>query len=164
MKKITLLIFPIILLIFLSSCSGYKPIFNSTNLQFTINDHLLEGDKILAKNIYSKLYNLSKAQNNNANVKNLNFYINVLKNTDTTSKDSAGKILEYKVTLDIEIKVTDALNDAEIINEIFISSTTYKTQTQHSETIKLENKSIENLINSTFQKLLIKLTTMLQSK
>ena len=162
MKKITYLACSIILLIFLSSCKGYKPIFSSTNLQFTINDYLLEGNKKLANNIYSKLYNLSKSKKNNQNAKNLNFYISVLKDKDATSKDSAGKILEYKITLNIQIKVTDALSSAEIVNENFISSTSYKPQEQHSETIKLENKSMDNLINTIFQKLLIKLSKILE--
>ena len=45
----------------------------------------------------------------------------------------------------------------EILNESFVFSSSYKVQNQHSETIKLENRSIENLINETYQDLLVKL-------
>ena len=164
MKKKIHLIFSIILLIFLSSCAGYKPIFNSTNLQFNINDYLLEGNKQLANNFYSKLYNLSKTQKNNQSVKNLDFHISVLENKEATTKNTAGKILEYKITLNIEIKITDAVSDVEILNENFTSSTTYKTRDAHSETIIFENKSIDNLINTTYQKLLIKLSEIIVAK
>ena len=37
-------------------------------------------------------------------------------------------------------------------------TSSYKVQDQHSETVKLENQTIENLINTTCQDLLIKLS------
>ena len=37
-------------------------------------------------------------------------------------------------------------------------STTYKVQDQHFDTVKLENKSIEDLINRMYEDLLINLT------
>ena len=43
------------------------------------------------------------------------------------------------------------------LNETFVFSSTYTVQDQYSETIKLENKSLENLINETYEDLLIKL-------
>jgi hypothetical protein len=46
----------------------------------------------------------------------------------------------------------------EILNESFALSTTYKVQSQFSETIKLENQSTENLINNTYENLLLKLS------
>ena len=45
----------------------------------------------------------------------------------------------------------------QILNETFVFSSTYTVQDQYSETIKLENKSLENLINETYEDLLIKL-------
>ena len=50
MKKIANLIFIILFLIFISGCSGYKPIFASKNLQFQISDYSIEGNKILGNN------------------------------------------------------------------------------------------------------------------
>ena len=46
----------------------------------------------------------------------------------------------------------------EILNENFDFSSVYKAQDQYSETIKLENRAIENLINKIYQDLLIKLS------
>ena len=48
--------------------------------------------------------------------------------------------------------------------KILLSSSSYKVQDQHSETIKLENRTIENLINKTYQDLLIKLSENILSK
>ena len=151
MKKIAYLTLLIILSISIKSCSGYKPIFSTSNLNFNIQSYSIEGNRRLGNNIYSKLHNLSKAQKNKENLKNIDLYINVLDSKESTSKDTAGKILEYKISIRVEIK----------INEIFTSSTSYKTQSEYSQTLKLEEKSLDNLLNSTYQKVLIKLSNVL---
>ena len=129
MKKITYLIFSFVLLILINGCAGYEPIFGSKKLQFRIADHSIEGSKILGN-----------------------------KDKNATSKDSSGKILEYKITLNIKVKVTDFVTNDKILNHTFISSLTYDVQNQYSDTVKLENTSIENLIDKTHQELLVKLS------
>ena len=158
MKKITTLPFLFAILICIYACADYKPIFGSANLQFEIADYSVEGDKKLGNKIYSKLYNLSKRQKNSQNIRAIKILINATKNKNTTSKDSAGKILEYKIELNVSIKINDFLTNNMIIDQTFISSTNYKAQDQYFETIKLENASIENLINNLYQKLLIELS------
>ena len=59
MKKIIYLLIPLILLIYINACSGYKPIFGSSNIsniQFKIADYSIKGNKKLGNQIYSKLY------------------------------------------------------------------------------------------------------------
>ena len=46
----------------------------------------------------------------------------------------------------------------EILHENFSFSSVYKAQDQHSKTIKLENQTTQNLINKTYQDLVIKLS------
>ena len=164
MKKIAYPIFSLILLIFINGCTGYEPIFGSTNLQFKIADYKIDGNKTLGNKIYSKLYNASKSQKDNQNLRDVSLFINVSKAKDGTTKDSAGKILEYKITLNTEIKVTDFITNNNILNQTFISSVTYKIQNQYSDTINLENKSIENLIDKTYQEIIIKLSQNILSK
>ena len=100
----------------------------------------------------------SKNNKNNQDAKNIELFINVTKTKDSTSKDTSGKILEYKITLNVEVEIQDFITSDEILNQTFTSSTAYKVQSQYSDTIKLENKSIENLINKIYQELLIKLS------
>ena len=164
MRKIIYLILPIIILALVSECAGYKPIFEAKNLEFNINNYLMEGDKVVGKNIRNKLYNLSKSSQNKENLKNLDFIVDVVKNKNETSKDNAGQVLEYKITLLIKIEVIDTENGNKILNQKFSSSTSYKVQDEQSETIKLENRSLENLINYTYQKLLIRLTENILTK
>ena len=161
MKKVIYPIFSFILLLFINGCAGYEPIFGSTNLQFEIADYSIEGNKILGNKIYSKVYTLSKSNKDNQNLRNVNLVIKVSKDKNVTVKDSAGKILEYKITLNTDVKITDFVTKDKILDQIFISSLTYKVQNKYSDTVNLENKSIENLLNKTYQELVIRLAQIL---
>ena len=164
MKKITYSIFAFILLIFVNGCAGYEPIFSSTNLQFEIADYSIEGNKILGNKIYSKLYSLSKSKKDDQNLRRVDLVIKVSKDKNVTTKDSAGKILQYKITLNTDIKVTDFITKDKILNQIFISSSIYKVQNKYSDTVNLENQTIENLLNKTYQELAIKLSQNIITK
>ena len=159
MKKISHLLISLILLLNISACTGYKPIFSSSNIiEFKITNYSITGDKKLGNQIYSKLYNLSQTTRNTSEVKNIYILINVLKEKNATAKNSAGKILAYKINLSTTVIVENFTTGNQILNESFASSSSYKVQDQYSETIKLENRVIENLINKTYQDLLIKLS------
>ena len=157
MKKISYLFISFIILINIVACAGYEPIFGSTNLQFVIADYSIEGNKILGNKIYSKLYSLSKSKKDDQNLRRVDLVIKVLKDKNVTTKDSAGKILQYKITLNTDIKVTDFITKDKILNQIFVSSLTYKVQDKYSDTVDLENRSIEDLLNKTYQELVTRL-------
>ena len=158
MKKTIYFIFSFVLLILINECTGYKPIFGSSNLQFKIADYTIEGNKVLGKKIYAKLYGISQSSENDQNARSVDFFINVSKDKNASVKNSAGKILEYKITLNSEIKVKDFITDDQILNQTFTFSLTYNVQNQQSDTVKLENRSIETMIDKTYQELLIKLS------
>ena len=163
MKKIFYLTFLISLFIFVNDCTGYKPIFGSTSLQFEISNYDIEGDKILGNKLYSKLSNLSKSKKVNSDTKNLDLLVNVTKTKSATTKDSSGKNLEYKINLNTKIKITDFISGKRLLDQNFDSSSNYKTQDQYSDTIKLENQTIENLLNKTLQEILINLSRNISS-
>ena len=54
--------------------------------------------------------------------------------------------------------MNDYLTDKKILDENFTYSISYKVQDNYSETVNFENKSIDDLLNKTFQDLIIKLT------
>ena len=161
MKKISYLLISLIFLINISACTGYKPIFGSSNLKFKIVDYSISGDKRLGNQIYSRLYDFSKSTENVTGAKNIYILINVSQNKNATAKDSAGKILGYRINLSTTINIKDSITKNEILNDTFFFLSTYKIQEQFSETIKLENQIIEDLINTTYQDLLIKLSEKL---
>ena len=146
MKKITHLTISFILLI-------------SINLQFEISDYSIKGDKSLGKKIYSKLYNLSQSYKNNTAVKNVNILIEVSKDKTAKVKNSAGKILEYKISLNTNIEIKDYFTNNQILNHNFNYSSSYEIQDQFSDSLRLENKTIENILDKTYQDLLIEMTT-----
>ena len=158
MKKNTFTILLIVLLIFINGCSGYKPIFSSTNLEFNIANYLLEDNKTLGEKIYSKLKRASKLNGNNENVRKIDILIKASQNKKATAKDASGKILQYKISLNIDVKIKDYLTEDEILNETYSSSSTYKIQNQYSDTLKLEERSINQLVDKTYQQILIKLS------
>jgi hypothetical protein len=157
MKKINYFIFPFLLLILINNCTGYEPIFNTSNLKFRIDNYSIKGDKNLGQKLYSKLYAISQKKTDQ-DLENIDITINITKDKNPTSKNSAGKILSYKITLKTEIKINNYFDGNKILYETFISSDSYENQNQYSDTLKLENQSIDNLINNTFEKILIKLT------
>ena len=158
MKKISLILILIFVITNISACVGYKPIFSSSELQFRISDFKLEGDQRLDKQIYSKLYSLSKKTNSSRDLRNVFLEIRSSKEKNATAKNTAGKTLEYKISVNINIFIRDHISKEEIMNQKFSSSTSYKVQDQLSETKKLENKSIEDLIERIFQDILVKLS------
>ena len=158
MKKKNSIIIGFFLLIFITGCAGYKPIFKSKNLPLIISNYSIEGEKFLGNKIYLKLNNLLKANKNNKDLKKINIIIKVEKNKNIASKDGAGKVLEYRVSLNAKIEVENANNNNEIVNQNFEASVNYKAQNQYSDTISLEKKSIDDLLDRIYQDFLFKLT------
>ena len=163
MKKITYLIISIIFLTFINACAEYKPLY-TTNFQFKIADYSIHSNKKLGQQIYSKLDSLSKSNENNASIQNIAVSIDITKDKSPTSKDNKGKILEYRITLNSNIIIKDYFSGDEILNQSFSYSSSYKVQDRYSETIKSENQSITNLIDKTFQNLLIKMSENILAK
>jgi len=164
MKKISYIIASLIIFININSCVGYKPIFDSTNIQFKIINHSIEGNKKLGNKIYTKLYNLSKSNKNNPEAKDVDIIIKVSKDKSSTAKYDAGKVIEYKINLNSQIIIKDYVTNLENLNQSFNSYASYKVQDEHSETLKLENKTIENLLDKTYQDLLLKMSENIFSK
>ena len=158
MKKNIFFVITVFILIFANACSGYKPIFGSSNSKFKISQHSLEGDKILGNQIYQKLYNVSRSNKDNPDAQSIKILIQITKDKVATVKNNAGKILEYKINVNGYFIVSDYLINNEILNQNFNHSSSYKVQDQQSETLKLENLAIANLINQISQNLLIEIS------
>ena len=101
---------------------------------------------------------------NNLNVRSINLSIRTTKERKPTVKNSAGKILEYEINLNSNIIINDYLTDKKLMQQNFNYSVSYKVQDEHSDTIKLENQNIENLINKIYQDTLIKIAQSITSE
>tara|TARA_Y100000741_G_scaffold360644_1_gene343219 strand:- start:4283 stop:4777 length:495 start_codon:yes stop_codon:yes gene_type:complete len=158
MKKFTKLISAFILLFFISNCAGYEPIFKSSNLKFVINNHKIIGDKKIGKQIFSKLKRISDNNKGDMEVTAISLTIEVNKTKSATTKNSAGKILEYKIDLNTKVLLKEYLSTDIILNQNFDLSSSYKVQDQFSETVKIEEKVIQNMTEKTYEDLLIKMS------
>ena len=154
MKKNYSLILSLFLIIFVNGCAGYKPLFNSSSLMINIKKHTIEGDQDLGKRIYLKLENLLKSKNKK-DKKNINLFLDISKNKQPTIKDKSGKITEYKITLNTIIIVKKYETEKLILNKNISNSINYRVQDQYSKSMIKENKAIEDLINQTYQEVLV---------
>ena len=77
MKKVFYPIIFTILVISINACSGYKPIYTTSNIDIKIIDYSVLGEKKLGNQIYSKLFNLSNSVKNTESTKNVNISINL---------------------------------------------------------------------------------------
>ena len=114
--------------------------------------------------IFRKLNNISISNKNNPNVRSITLSIETTKERKPTVKNSVGNILEYEITLNTDIILNDFLTDKMILKQNFNYSIPYKVQDEHSDTLKLEKKNIENLINKTYQDALIKISQVASTK
>mgnify|MGYP001498216047 FL=1 len=158
MKKIFYSIFILLAFILINQCADYKPIFSTTDLQFKIVEHEIKGDKSLGNRLYSKLHFLSKSKNDEQNIKNILLILDITKTKSSTSKSSSGKILEYKINLNTSVEAKDYLTNKSILKQNFNSSLNYKVQSKYSDTLILEGKTIDDLIEKTYQDILFNLS------
>ena len=164
MKKKLLIVVSFFIFICLNACTGYKPIYSSSNVHFTIADYSIKGDKKLGNQIYSKLLNISKYNKNNPTAQSIKISIETSKEKIATVKNAAGKIIEYKINLNAFINVEDYLTDKSLLNQNLNYSSSYKVQELHSETVILEKKTTENLVNQIYENLLIRITENISAK
>jgi len=159
MKKIIHILLLIMLIASVGSCAGYKPVFQSSNLNFKISKYKITGDKSIGNQIYYKLNSLSKSFGSKSkNKDNYSFIINVIKDKKADVKNSAGEVLYYKINLITNIVINNLDVNEEIFNEHFNLSSSFKVEEQYSETITVENKLIGDLINKTYEDFIIKLS------
>ena len=158
MKKITYLISILFFLSLLSNCTGYQPIYGSTDFNFKIAEYTIEGNKKIGNKLYAKLNNLSKSQKNLSDASQIFLTINVQKNKKEMASDTAGQTIEYEITINATVNVKNYITNNNILNQTFSSSALYRVQEQYSDTIKAENKTIEELIQNLYQKILINLS------
>jgi len=154
MKKIIYTIILIAIFQFTSAC-GYKPIFGNTDSSVKIVKHYIDGNQELGKTILDGLNDLLPIKDN---AKEVNIFIKTNKHKFVTNKSSTGKAIEYKITLETEIKITDSISNEILLKKNNISlSQKYKVQDQASDTDRLENNAISNLVEKMNRKLIIKI-------
>tara|TARA_Y100001970_G_C13601716_1_gene540519 strand:+ start:62 stop:532 length:471 start_codon:yes stop_codon:yes gene_type:complete len=140
------IIFVAVTLNFLQSC-GYKPLLSSKNQKFSVTNVVISGDKKLARtlgNYFSEIENVSN---------NLIFEIDANKQKVVSSRTNIGATSEFTVNLNFELKVFSEKNNEEILKQNFSRSQTFKTSKVHLDTLRRENKIVDNSIKDIAQEI-----------
>ena len=129
------------LFLFILSC-GYTPIFTKKDVNFSIDNIELLGDKDVKKKINNALSNY---KNKPDKEKKISLVITSLKNISIASKNSKGEAQTNRINIDVNVKIILAENN--IVEKNFSKSSIYDILDRKSEQKLVENKLIENLSN-----------------
>jgi outer membrane lipopolysaccharide assembly protein LptE/RlpB len=149
-------IFFIVIIFAITSC-GFQPVHLSKNTKnFTINEITEDGDK----NINRKILLKTNLRNKNKTEVKYNLAIKSSKKNEVTSRDSSGNALTYKISIQVDIILSDPENSTKIFKQkIFNSSFSYNdngskfTLSQYIRTVE------SNLINKISKDIKIFLST-----
>ena len=131
-----------ILVCFLNSCTGYTPIFSEKNINFKIEKIEKKGDQKIGNFLVE---NLNINQSNADNIEKISLSIYTTKNKTSIIKDKSGKIVSYKLQINIRTIVKIISSNKIIVNENFKGTSNFDNKNQTYETIKLENKITKDL-------------------
>ena len=140
MKKISYLLISLVLLINITTCAGYKPIFSSKNTNFAIAEIVTSGDNKLNKILNNRLniYKNSKAKKK--------YYLNINTNVEKkiSSKDSKGNPKTFQLKVITKANIRDEKDNNK--EKIFIKTVNYNNNDNKLDLKKYERQSSESLV------------------
>ena len=140
--KIFKRIFSVILFLsFLQSC-GYQPLLSSKNQKFSIVNVNIYGDKKLGRSLGNYFTEIENTDNN------LILEIVAEKKKLVSNRTSIGATSEYTVTINFKVKVITETNNEMVFTQNFTSINSFKTSKVHLDTLRRENKIVDNSIKN----------------
>ena len=156
----TLLCFYFILFLsFLSSC-GYQSLLNENSKKISIKSFNIEGNKKLAQILKNNLVSSKSRDKSN----NLTLNINARKNRSIIHKDSTGKIIEYNLKISFDLTATESVSQKKVLSKTFTLDRNYKASNLYIDTINIEKKIINELIESIATQILTTLSLAYEKK
>lgn len=142
MKKFLL----IILIIILSNCAGYQPIFNNKNLDFKINDIKTDENKI-SREIAKRLLLIS----NDEKLNSIRLELNSTENERIISRDTRGDPLIFEVLVQLEMNLK---NETKEQKYIYKESILIKNDKNKFELKKYKENMKANFTNKIFERII----------
>ncbi len=149
MKKIYLTI----LLIFINSCSGYKPIFSSESFDYYISEIININNDNISRQI---IKNLTPFQKDNGK-KEIRLEIKSEMNENVITRDSKGDPLVYELNILVELKIIN--KEKERITK-FKESFSFNNRSNKFELSQYKENLKKNLSDRIFQKIILNLQTI----
>ena len=150
MKKICLLV----LVLFLTNCSGYKPIFSTKDVNFFIDKIIITDNDKISYKIKNRLKPYSSE---NTNKIKINLNINSSKEIKIIAKDNKGDALMFNLIINSSIEILS--NDIIEKKYKFVEKFTFKNQANKFELEQYKRSLEEELIDKIFEKLILNLRT-----
>ena len=149
MKKIIL----ITLIIFLSNCAGYKPIFTSDQTNFYIEKIEISDDNKLVRKLVKNLkpYSIDNGK------QSITLKLDLNKQENVIMKDAKGDPASYeiKIKLNVDVITKDGNNKLN-----FEENFTFNNQSNKFELNQYKKNTETNLINKILEKLMLELRAM----
>tara|TARA_B100000768_G_scaffold176059_1_gene188292 strand:- start:338 stop:796 length:459 start_codon:yes stop_codon:yes gene_type:complete len=142
--------------LFIFSCSGYKPIFSTKDMNFNIN----RIENINSNNTTNRIIRSIRSYKLDNSKKNYSLKINSTNKNEITSRDSKGDPQTYRIIIDVTVDVFEDdqnlfLNTINITKEF-----TYSYQINQFNLSQYKKNIIENLIFKISEEIILKLQLM----
>ena len=142
--------------LFIFSCSGYKPIFSTKDMNFNIN----RIENINSNNTTNRIIRSIRSYKLDNSKKSYSLKINSTNKNEITSRDSKGDPQTYRIIIDVTVDVFEDdqnlfLNTINITKEF-----TYSYQINQFNLSQYKKNIIENLIVKISEEIILKLQLM----
>ena len=146
MKKIIL----ISLVIFLSNCAGYKPIFTSDQTNFYIEKIEISDDNKLVRKLIKSLKPFSVENGKQS----ITLKLNLNKQENVIMKDAKGDPASYEIKIELKVDII-TMNGTNKLN--FKENFTFNNQSNKFELNQYKKNMETNLMNKIFENLILEL-------
>ena len=140
-------IFCIVLMLLITECADYKPLYSVDKSSFNIGKIDYEGDDIsIAKKIGKNLKNIIRTKDDG---RKINMTISCKKNKKTATKDTKGTTTNFEMRIVINVMATEASSNEVLLDKEYIFQKIYQNKSTASETANLESKIIDETVAET---------------
>ena len=140
------------LIMFLSSCTGYTPIFSKKNVNFSIETIEFLGDREVKEKIDQALSGYKNKKNKE---KKISLMLQNSKYSTIVSKNSKGEAQKYKISVQVNMKII--LSENNFFEKNIEKSAIYDSIESKSEEKLIKNKLIEDLSNQIAQQIIFEI-------
>jgi len=137
-----------LILFFLISSCGFKPIYTSNNEKLFFSNIEYKGEISLQKLLSQTLLKNENNQDTNLN----KLIIDTQKQITPTSKNSKGQITTYRTTIETNLFIINLQEERQ--SKKFLKNFTYNTKENKSELIKYQQEVESNLYNQIAQEII----------
>ena len=140
-SKFLKILFALLVLIAVQNC-GYQPLLTEKYQKFNINTFDISGDKKLGQMLANRFVEFKDSENQ------LMCKINIEKNREISNKDSAGKVLEYNLSVNINLEALSTLDGSSILRKNYSQKRSYKASKFYIDTLSREKIITDDLLKS----------------